>query len=100
MPGDDLSDPEVAGRVLKEDADEILARLEQLRTIEEQKREETPTTPEYHELSSRATETARAVFRATVEEDVDRQRASELEDNDGRKPPSALELEQRDGRER
>jgi hypothetical protein len=98
MSDDDLSDPEVAGRILKDDADRILGKLSHLRAIEEQKRQETPTTPEYHELSERATDTAREVFRATMKEDVDRKRVDDAEEagDDQRKPPSAQELERRE----
>ncbi len=98
MPDEKLADPDAAGRVLQEDSDAILNRIDELRGIEEQKRHEVPTTPGFHELSERATETSRDVFRLAVQEDEHRADIQALEDHPprrGEKPRPAAELESR-----
>ena len=62
-------------RRVRDDSDELLRALEDLKGMERQKRAEHISTPPFHELAEKVEDQARHVFEVAAEENVNGDRA-------------------------
>lgn len=62
-------------RRVRDDSDELLHALEELKLMERQKRTEDISTPPFHRLAEEVEDQARRVFELAAEENVDGDRA-------------------------
>jgi hypothetical protein len=57
-------------RHLRRDSDELLHGIEQMRSMEREKRQHQVSTPEFHELADAITDKSREIFSIAADEEV------------------------------